>query len=124
MLKKTFTYTDFNGNERTEDHYFNLTKTELVKMETSIAGGLVEMVNRITSEQDVPAIMKIFDEIIFKSYGVKSADGKRFEKSDKISTDFMQTPAYDMLFMELVTNADAAAAFINGVIPSTSAANN
>lgn len=118
MLKKTITYTDYNGTERTEDHYFNLSKAELAEMEMGTAGGLAEMLNRIVAAQDAPAIMKVFKELILKAYGIKSADGKRFVKSEEISTEFVQTEAYSVLFMELITDADAIAAFINGIVPA------
>jgi hypothetical protein len=112
------TYTDYNGIERTEDHFFNLSKAEIMEMEMSTTGGLAEMIKRIVAAQDQPAIIKIFKELILKAYGVKSPDGKRFIKSDEISLEFAQTEAYSQLFMELATDADAAAAFVNGIIPA------
>ena len=121
MLKKTITYADYNGNERTEDFYFNLSKAEVTEMEMSTSGGLAEMIQRIIAAQDVPAIIKVFKDLILKAYGVKSPDGKRFEKSEAISTAFSQTEAYSQLFMELATNAEAAAAFVNGIVPANAA---
>ena len=118
MLKKTITYTDYNGVERTEDKYFNLSKAEIMEMEMSTAGGFAEMVQGIVKAQDAPAIMKIFKDIILKSYGEKSPDGKRFIKSKELSDEFSQTEAYSDLFMELCTNAEASAAFIYGIIPA------
>lgn len=118
MLKKTFTYTDYNGVERTEDHYFNLNKAEVMEMEMSTKGGLAEMIQRIIAAQDAPAIIKIFKDLIRKSYGVKSPDGKRFIKNDEIWAEFEQSEAYSMLFMELATDADAASKFINGIVPA------
>lgn len=118
MLKKTITYTDYNGVERTEDKYFNLSKAEIMEMEMSTAGGFAEMVQGIVKAQDAPAIMKIFKDIILKSYGEKSPDGKRFIKSKELSDEFSQTEAYSVLFMELCTDAEASAAFINGIIPA------
>ena len=118
MLKKTITYTDYNGVERKEDFYFNLTKAEIMEMEMSISGGLTEMINRIVAAQDAPAIVKIFKDLILKAYGVKSPDGKRFIKSDELATEFAQTEAYSQLFMELATDADAASAFVNGIVPN------
>lgn len=117
MLKKTITYTDYNGNERTEDHYFNLSKAEIMEMEMSISGGLSEMIRKIVAAQDAPAIIKIFKDLILKAYGEKSPDGKRFIKSDELRTAFAQSEAYSQLFMELATNADEAAKFVNGIIP-------
>ncbi len=118
MLKKTITYTDYNNNERTEDFYFNLTKAELMEMEMSTNGGLAEMINKIIASQDAPAIIKIFKELVLKAYGEKSLDGKRFIKNDDIREEFSQTEAYSQLFMELATDADAAAAFVNGIMPA------
>lgn len=117
MLKKTFTYIDYNGVERTEDHYFNLSKAELMEMELSTTGGLAEMITKIVAAQDAPAIVKIFKELVLKAYGQKSADGRRFVKSQELSNEFAQTEAYSQLFMELATDADAAAKFVNGIVP-------
>lgn len=118
MLKKTFTYVDYNGVERTEDHYFNLSKAELMEMELSTTGGLAEMIKKIVAAQDAPAIVKIFKDLVLKAYGQKSADGRRFVKSKELSDEFAQTEAYSQLFMELATNAEAAAAFVNGIVPA------
>ena len=117
MLKKTITYVDYNGVERTDDCYFNLSKAEITEMEMSTAGGLAEMIQNIIKAQDAPAIIKIFKDLILKAYGEKSPDGKRFIKSKELSTAFSQTEAYSILFMELATDADAAADFVNGIIP-------
>lgn len=117
MLKKTITYNDYNGVERTEDFYFNLSKAEIMEMEMSTTGGLAEMINRIVAAQDAPAIIKVFKDLVLKAYGVKSADGKRFIKSEELSTEFSQTEAYSILFMELATDADKASEFVNGIVP-------
>ena len=121
MLKKTIKYTDYNGVERTEDFWFNLSKAEIMEMELSTTGGLAELIQKIVKEQDAPAIIKIFKDLILKAYGEKSPDGKRFIKSDEIALAFSQTEAYSNLFMELATDADAAAKFVNGIIPADAA---
>lgn len=118
MLKETITYTDYNGVERTEDFYFNLSKAEIMEMEMSTEGGLTEMINKIVAAQNAPSIIKIFKEILLKAYGEKSPDGKRFIKSEELSTAFSQTEAYSQLFMKLAQDADAAAKFMNNVIPA------
>ena len=117
MIKKTITYMDYNQVERTEDFYFNLSKAEVMEMEMSTSGGLAEMITRIVAAQDQPSIIKIFKDLVLKAYGEKSPDGKRFMKSEEIATAFAQTEAYSQLFMELATDADAAAKFVNGIVP-------
>lgn len=117
MLKKPITYTDYDGNSRTEDFYFNLTKAELTMMDLSAEGGLEKKISKMVQQQKAPLIMKTFEDIILKSYGEKSDDGRRFIKSQELSEAFKQTEAYSELFMELLTDADAAAAFVNGILP-------
>ena len=118
MLKKTITYTDYNGVERTEDFYFNLSKAEIIEMELGVSGGYAEMLKSIVNANDASTLIKIFKDLVLRAYGEKSADGKRFIKSDAISEAFSQTEAYSILFMELATNADEAAKFVNGIVPS------
>jgi hypothetical protein len=118
MLKKTITYTDYNNVERTEDFYFNLTKAELMEMELGVTGGMTEMIQRLVSTQDGPAIAKMFKDLVLKAYGQKSADGKRFIKNDQLREEFEQTEAYSQLYMELATDAEAAAKFMNAIIPN------
>ena len=120
MLKKTMTYIDYDGNQRTEDFYFNLSKAEVAEMEMSTAGGLDKMINRIIAEQDGKRIIELFKDLVLKAYGKKSDDGKRFIKTKELSEEFSQTEAYSDLFMELATDADAAAAFVNGIVPNMS----
>ncbi len=117
MLKKTITYTDYNGVERKEDFYFNLTKAEITEMELSTTGGLSTVLQRIVSEQDQPQLIRMFKDLIIRSYGKKSDDGKRFIKNEQLSEEFTQTEAYNILFMELATDAEKAANFVNGIIP-------
>lgn len=118
MYKKTMTYTDYNGIERKEDFYFNLTKAEIMEMEMTTTGGMAEMIQRIVDAQDAPAIIKIFKDLVLKAYGEKSADGKRFIKSQELSEAFAQTEAYSQLFMELATDAKAASEFVNAIVPA------
>lgn len=117
MLKKQITFTDYNGVEKTETHYFNLSKAEIMEMEMSTVGGFTEMCQKIIDTQDIPSIIKVFKDLIFKAYGEKSPDGRRFIKSEELSNAFSQTEAYSILFMELGTDAKAASEFINGIIP-------
>lgn len=121
MLKKTITYIDYNGVERTEDYLFNLNKAELLELGLSKKGGLEQWIEKIVQEEDAPKLVAIFKEIILKAYGEKSADGKRFIKSDELAEEFSQTEAYVELFIELATKAEAAAAFINGITPEVPA---
>lgn len=122
MFKKTMTYTDYNGEKRTEDFYFNMTRAEVTEMELSIDGGLSAMIQRVTESKDVPTIIQIFKDLVLRSYGKKSPDGRRFIKSKELSEEFSQTEAYSDLFMELATDSAKAAAFVNGIMPQESQA--
>ena len=117
MLKKTIKYTDYDGNEREEDIYFNLNKAEVTEMELSKQGGLSEYIKRIVAAQDAPSLVELFKELICKSYGEKSLDGKRFVKSKELTEEFTQTEAYAELFVELASNAEEATKFVNGIMP-------
>lgn len=122
MLKKTIAYTDYNGVERKQDYYFNLSKAELMEMEMGVQGGFTEMIQKIIATQDAPKLVAIFKDLLLKSYGEKSNDGTAFLKEDEnghlLANKFKQTEAYSILFMELATDADKAAEFVKGVIPS------
>lgn len=117
MLKKTITYTDYNGTTRKEDFYFNLTQAEVTELEVSVEGGLVEQINRIVAAQNGKVIIETFKDIILRAYGEKSPDGRRFIKNQEVRDAFAQTEAYSKLFMELATDAKAASEFVNGIVP-------
>ncbi len=122
MIKKTITYEDYNGVERTENFYFNLNKAEVLEMEMGTEGGMAESIQKIIDAKDAPAIIRVFKDLVLKAYGVKSDDGRRFMKTKPDGTryadDFSETEAYSQIFMELATDADAAAKFVNGIIPA------
>jgi len=117
VLKKVIKYEDWNGEMREETFYFHLSKSELTKMEMSEVGGLEQKINRLVETRNGAEIVGLFEEVITLSYGEKSPDGRRFEKSEELSRAFMQTPAYDELFMEIAMDANKAAAFFNGILP-------
>jgi hypothetical protein len=118
MLAKKIKYTDYEGVEREETHYFNLNKAEVMKW-LAMDGDytLDKVMLQLTKNPNGRKIMDIFEDLLHRSYGRKSLDGRRFEKSEEIWLDFFQTEAYSELCMELVTDADKASAFINGIIP-------
>jgi hypothetical protein len=118
MLKKVIKYEDYDGNIREEEHYFNLTKAEVIKWLTTTGGyTLDKVIEQLGKERNGKRIMEIFEDLIYMSYGKKSLDGRRFEKTDEIKRDFMETEAYSILFTELVTDAKKAADFINAIVP-------
>lgn len=118
MLKKTITYTDYNGVDRTEDFYFNFSMAELMEMEMSTEGGMIETMKKVIAAKDSATLIRIFKDLVLKAYGEKSADGKRFVKSKDISDAFAQTEAYSKMFMELALDSEKASEFVNGVIPN------
>jgi hypothetical protein len=118
MIKKTVTYVDYNGVERTEDFYFNLSKAEIAEMELSVEGGFSKMLEEIVASKDNVKIVSLFKQMVLKAYGEKSADGRRFIKSEEISKAFSETEAYSEIFMSLALNESEAAAFVNGIMPA------
>lgn len=118
MYKKMIKYTDYNGNAREEFFYFNLSKVEVAKWETETAGGMREMLENIIQTKDKQGLVALFDDIIRRAYGEKSADGKYFVKNKDVLERFVSTEAYSNLFMELASDDQAAAEFVNGIIPA------
>lgn len=126
MISEKITYTDYNGKERTETFYFNLSKAELTELQNSVDGGFGAYLNRIRDAENIPELVKVFKEIILMSYGEKSEDGKYFLKKKngvQLSELFEQTEAYSVLFMKLANDDKAAAQFVNGIIPADVRAN-
>ena len=118
MLKKVIKYTDYNGVEREEPFYFNLSKAELVELEMSVNGGLTEFITRVVATQDQTELIKLFKRFILMAYGEKSDDGKRFIKSEEISANFAATEAYSELFMELMSSTEKMTVFVNALAPA------
>ena len=119
MFKKKVTYTDYNGQERTEDFYFNLSRSELIMLESTTPGGYAAMLQRIIDSKDQRQLMNEFTNLIKMSYGVKSEDGKHFIKNDEVVNDFLNSAAFDQMFLEFFTDENAASDFANGVLPSS-----
>lgn len=119
MYKYTATYTDYDGVERTEDFLFNLSEAEIVEMEYGVTGGMQRMLEQIVAAKDIKRIMDVFKDLIKRAYGVKSPDGRRFEKDEKLSKEFTETPVYSDMFMKFARDADAAAEFLNKIIPQS-----
>lgn len=116
MLKKTITYTDFDGVERKEDFWFNLTKAEIIEYDAAYAeqGGVLKYLTWLVENNKINELIKAFKELILRSYGERLSNG-RFVKSQEIRDSFMATEAYSELFMEISSGQEAAAAFINSL---------
>lgn len=116
MLKKTIKYTDFDGTKREEDHYFNLTKAEMIEFDAVFPEGAVEHLTFLMEQKMNAPLIATFKDLILRSYGVKMPNGK-FMKSQELRDAFMASEAYSELFMEITSGEEAAAAFINAIIP-------
>lgn len=117
MIAETITYRDYDGNERTDKLYFNLSKVECIELEANYEGGMDKLLEKIINEQDHKNMIEIFKTILLKAYGEKSVDGKYFRKTKEIADNFASTEAYTEMFMKLATDADYATKFINGILP-------
>lgn len=122
MIKKTITYTDYNGEQRTDDFWFNLSEAELAEMEVSVTGGYLDMIKRIIKAKNIPEIAKVFKQLLIRSYGERSADGTFFYKIDESGNplwrNLVSSAAYSKLYLELASDDKAAAEFVNGVMPN------
>lgn len=118
MVKKTITYTDYDGTERTEDFYFNLSEAEITEMQLSVEGGMRGYIEKIVAAKSQLEVVKLFKEILLRSYGKKSLDGRLFVKNEANTAEFVANPAYSKIYMELVTDTDAATKFVNALIPA------
>lgn len=114
-------YTDYNGNPRTEDFYFNLSKGECLEMEMSVDGGMTSYLQNIINAQSRPQLFAYFKNIVLKAYGKKSLDGRQFIKSEELSREFSQTEAFSDLMILLTTNAEESIKFCKGIIPTVPA---
>lgn len=119
MLKITKTYEDWNGMERTEDFYFNLSEAEITELQIGTVGGFAETIEKIINAKEQSELIKIFKDLVLMSYGEKTADGRHFRKNDEVKNGFVDNPAYSIIFMELVSDAEKAAEFINGIMPKS-----
>ena len=117
MLKKEITFENYDGTEKKETYYFHINEVELLELDTDTQAGFVATVEKIGKEQDRKALFELFKRIILMSIGERSPDGNQFVKNDEIRQRFMHTPAYSALFVEILSDANKASAFINGVIP-------
>nr|DAH91851.1 MAG TPA: hypothetical protein [Caudoviricetes sp.] len=119
MLKITKTYEDWNGMERTEDFYFNLTEAEITELQIGTVGGFAETIEKIINAKEQSELIKLFKDLVLMAYGEKTADGRHFRKNDEVKNGFVDNPAYSIIFMELVSDAEKAAEFINGIMPKS-----
>lgn len=118
MIKQTITYTDYNGNERTEEYWFNLSKAELLRLETTTKGGFQKTLENAVASEDNYRIIEVFEDLIKHAIGMKTLDGKYFKKSKEFTEDFVQSEAYSTLLFDLLQDAEKANAFIRGIMPN------
>ena len=118
MVKKTFTYENYLGAKVTRDFYFHLNKTECQAKEALTPGGYLALLDRIVKAKDGPALYNTFREFVLESYGVMSEDGERFIKNAEVRAAFVESPAYDLLMQQLISDDVAAADFVKAVLPA------
>jgi hypothetical protein len=119
MIKKEIHFTDFDGNNQVEEAYFNLTEPEIVRLDAKFVGGLDAFTKNIDPVNRPEEVVDLFEDVLSSSYGVKSEDGRRFVKDPVVVGQFLDSAAYSALFMELLGDAEAAAAFMEGVLTIT-----
>lgn len=117
MIIETVTYENYYGEKKTKDLYFHLTKPELVDLQVSETEGLDKYIKRISASESQKEIVEVFKKIVKMAYGVVSPDGDRFMKNQEVKDAFLESPAYEAVYMRLATDEKEAAKFINGIMP-------
>lgn len=122
MYKKVLRYVDYNDVPQERTFLFNMTETELTKMQYSVDGTFQEYVQKLAENKDEGKMIELIENFVVMSYGEKSSDGQRFVKETpdgrRLGRDFLQTEAYNALFMELMTDTNAVIEFITGILPA------
>lgn len=119
MYAEKIKYTDYNGIEREEAFYFELSEAEVMEMDLITPGGLGQMLQNIVASNDAAGMITQFKKILLSAYGEKSPDGRHFIKNKQATENFEYSPVYSIMFMKLATDADYAQKFIDSVIPKT-----
>lgn len=119
MITKVINYEDFNGEERTEKHYFHLTKSEVIKLlhEKEHDGNLLTYITKAARHRDTAKFLDLLEDMILRAYGEQSEDGRRFVKTDKLREEFKSSAAYDAMFNELLESETSSADFFRGILP-------
>ena len=117
MYVEKIKYTDYDGNEREEPVMFELSEAEVVEMDLITPGGMNQLLQRIIDAKDMPSLITEFKNILLKSYGVKSPDGRHFIKTPEKVQEFVSSPIYSMMFMKMATDEEYASNFIKRVLP-------
>lgn len=120
MRKETIKYSDFDGTNREEIFYFNLTRAECVALHMQTTGGLPAVLEKIVKANDIGTIYATFEDLLGRSYGVKSDDGRRLMKGKdgELFLAFKETNAYDELMCKLISIPGYSADFFSEVIPA------
>lgn len=120
MLKKTITYEDYNGEQRTRDFYFHMNQVEFAKLNGEVPGGLEKRINEIIEDKDDDAMLRMIDLLVTRSYG-KFDEDDEFTKIDKngrpLYEKFVNIDAYDKLIIELVTGENNIVNFLKAILP-------
>lgn len=122
MIKKKVKFEDFNGNEVEEVFHFNLNQTELTELELSYEGGFSNHARGLVEKKDTRGLISFYKHLLIKSYGVVSDDGRKFYKTEEYAKDFISSPAFDEIFLELLSDENASREFFIGILPSKHAA--
>jgi hypothetical protein len=117
MHARTMTYTNFDDEEVTEVFHFNMSKSDIIRLEAEKKGGFSEYLKEMVKTEDTPTLLAQFERILLMSFGIKSPDGKHFDKSEEISARFKNHAAYDKLFWEIFNDQDKLAEFLIEIAP-------
>lgn len=121
MIKKTLTFKNFKNETETEDFHFNMSEGELTKMQVAAIDqkneSFSDKLDKISKGLQGKELVDIIDDLVLRSYGVKSTDQKRFVKNSALLEEFTSSGAYSVLITELFSLDGSLAEFVNGVVP-------
>jgi len=109
-------YTDFNDQDREEMLHFHYTEDELLSWQTQ-NGSLVNYLERMVNQFNAQELMEWLSSFIIGAYGIKSDDGRVFDKSSPLVKSFKDSIPFHTYFKIILSNKDEAEKFIMGVVP-------
>lgn len=106
MFATTVNYTDFDGHERKETLYFNITEQQMRDLYQDDPDFSEKALTNAMETRDNNEFLRIMKKLILASYGEKSEDGKVHKKNKEIRENFECSAAFEQLMDDIMYKAD------------------